>query len=228
MFDGVWVRWIKASGFHCSVAWTIMALPRYFVILSYFVQFVIALSARTIKIVSLAKTYKVEVIRQLIKITIIVLLKARRRSERPYAILVACNWNRMWLLRVRQRFMQFLLHAIKIALIKQVWFYRMQLHAFALCRKGVRLWCNAIIATTKNHMINETWRPVEFSELSLSIYIYGTLTPSHKSGKKWGKVSGPYAVCRSAPLILLKRIHVVNIPGNLKLSAKNTANTLPV
>ena len=35
--------------------------------------------------------------------------------------------------------MQFLLHAIKIALIKQVRFYRMQLHAFALCRKGVRL-----------------------------------------------------------------------------------------
>ena len=33
---------------------------------------------------------------------------------------------------------------------------------------------------------------------SLSLYIYGTLTPSHKSGKKWGKVSGPYAVCRSA------------------------------
>ena len=27
--------------------------------------------------------------------------------------------------------------------------------------------------------------------LSLYIYIYGTLTPSHKSGKKWGKVSGP-------------------------------------
>ena len=33
---------------------------------------------------------------------------------------------------------------------------------------------------------------------SLSISIYETLTPSHKSGKKWGKVLGPYAVCRSA------------------------------
>ena len=33
---------------------------------------------------------------------------------------------------------------------------------------------------------------------TLSLYIYGTLTPSHKSGKKWGKISGPYAVCRSA------------------------------
>ena len=31
--------------------------------------------------------------------------------------------------------------------------------------------------------------------------IYGTLTPSHKSGKKWGKVSGPYAVCRSACIV---------------------------
>ena len=31
---------------------------------------------------------------------------------------------------------------------------------------------------------------------SLSLYIYGTLTPSHKSGKTWGKVSGPYAVSR--------------------------------
>ena len=37
---------------------------------------------------------------------------------------------------------------------------------------------------------------------TLSLYIYGTLTPSHKSGKKWGKVSGPYAVCRWAPLVL--------------------------
>ena len=31
--------------------------------------------------------------------------------------------------------------------------------------------------------------------------IYGTLTPSHKSGKKSGKVSGPYAVCRSAGIM---------------------------
>ena len=39
------------------------------------------------------------------------------------------------------------------------------------------------------------------SELSLSIYIYGTLTPSHKSGKKSGKVSGSYVVCRSAGIM---------------------------
>ena len=37
--------------------------------------------------------------------------------------------------------------------------------------------------------------------LSLYIYIYGTLTPSYKSGKKWGKVSGPYAVCRSSCIV---------------------------
>ena len=36
------------------------------------------------------------------------------------------------------------------------------------------------------------------SQWTLSLYIYGTLAPSHKSGKKWGEVSGPYAVCRSA------------------------------
>ena len=34
--------------------------------------------------------------------------------------------------------------------------------------------------------------PISDSELSLYIYIYGTLTPSYKSGKKGGKVSGPY------------------------------------
>ena len=43
------------------------------------------------------------------------------------------------------------------------------------------------------------------SELSLSLYIYMaiyiTLTPSHKSGKKGGKVSGLYAVCRSASIM---------------------------
>ena len=55
-------------------------------------------------------------------------------------------------------------------------------------------------------------RPI-YTQWTLSLYIYGALTSSHKSGKKWGKVSGPYAVCRSAPLILLKRTHVVNIPA---------------
>ena len=44
----------------------------------------------------------------------------------------------------------------------------------------------------------QTWADWTHWTLSLSIYIYGTLTPSHKSGKKWGKVPGPYAVCRSA------------------------------
>ena len=49
------------------------------------------------------------------------------------------------------------------------------------------------------------WGYLEYSAtlaqwtIYIYIYIYGTLTPSHKSGKKWGEpVSGPYAVCRSA------------------------------
>ena len=37
----------------------------------------------------------------------------------------------------------------------------------------------------------------------LSLYIYGTLPPSYKSGKKWGKVSGPFAVCRSAHYVYI-------------------------
>ena len=59
------------------------------------------------------------------------------------------------------------------------------------------IWCefdDGALESACNRLRSSQWT----LSLSLSIYIYGTLTPSHKSGKKWGKVSGPYAVCRSA------------------------------
>ena len=55
----------------------------------------------------------------------------------------------------------------------------------------------------------------------LYVYIYGTLTPSHKSGKKSGKVSGLYAVCRSACIMYTyvtcnNTVRLVNCQNNCK------------
>ena len=72
----------------------------------------------------------------------------------------------------------------------------MMLLAIAICSRN-----HAFVGTLSNDngdAVKDQQLCCSELSLSLSIYIYGTLIPSHKSGKKWGKVSGPYAVCRSA------------------------------
>ena len=47
----------------------------------------------------------------------------------------------------------------------------------------IRDWI-AHLLSERLQKLNRKLRPLTPSELSLSLYIYGTLTPSHKSGKK--------------------------------------------